>query len=54
VNLLDRDGFMLNTIDYQECFLTSYSVSPLNAGQQDEPVLETITINVGYSDNFLN
>jgi hypothetical protein len=54
LSLLDRDGTILNTIDYQECFLTSYSVTPLNAGQQNEPVRETITINVGYSDNFLN
>ena len=54
VTLLDREGNDVYTINFLECFLTSYSLCPLNGEEDDVEAQETVTIKVGYSDNLLN
>lgn len=54
VTLLDRSGGDAYTLNFLECFLTSYSLCPLNGEEDDVEAQETVTIKVGYSDNLLN
>lgn len=53
VTILDREGGDVYTINFLECFLTSYSLCPLNGEEDDVEAQETVTIQVGYSDNLL-
>jgi len=53
VTLLKTDGGDMRTYNFLECFLTSYQLCPLNSDEQDVEAQETVTIQVGHSDNFL-
>jgi phage tail-like protein len=52
ITLLRPDGTDYRNYNYLECWLTSYSLCPLNAEEDDVEAHETIEIVVGYSDNF--
>ena len=54
ITLLGPDGADVYTINYLECFLSAYSLCPLNSLESDVEAQETIEICVGYSDNLLN
>jgi hypothetical protein len=54
VTLISREGSDVYTINFLECFLTSYSLCPLNGEEDDVEAQETVEIQVGYSDNFLS
>jgi phage tail-like protein len=54
VTLINREGGDVYTINFLECFLTSYSLCPLNGEEDDVEAQETVEIQVGYSDNFLS
>lgn len=54
ITLVGPDGSDVYSINYLECFLTSYSLCPLNANESDVEAHETIEICPGYSDNFLD
>ena len=44
VNILGRDGKVTGSRTYFDCLITSYSLTPLNADNQDEELIERITI----------
>jgi hypothetical protein len=54
VTLIGPDGGDIYTLNYLECWLTSYSLCPLDAEADDQEAYETVEIVVGYSDNYLN
>lgn len=47
-----RDGKEIQRYNYLDCFLTAYSLTPLDADSEQE-CEETIEICVGRSDNYL-
>ena len=47
------DGTDGRAINYLECFLTAYSLTPLDGDEEDAECIETVEVCVGYSDNFL-
>lgn len=54
LNLLDRDqSAVMRTIVWNHCFLTAYSLSPLDGDEQDVECMETLEICTGYSEDFL-
>ena len=52
ITLLNRDGSDSTSINYSECFLTAYSLTPLDGGEADVECIETVEICVGYSENY--
>jgi hypothetical protein len=53
LTFLDRQGNDLNSISWHECFMTSYSLTDLDASQKSTPLQETVVICTGYSDDYL-
>ena len=54
VTLVGPDGADVYALNYLECWLTSYSLCPLDGDQDDVEAQETVEIVVGYSDNLLS
>jgi hypothetical protein len=54
ITLLARDGTDAYSLNFLQCFLTSYSLCPLDGDAEDQEAYETVEIHVGYSDNFLS
>lgn len=54
ITILNRDGGDLWSVNYLHCFLTAYSLCPLNGDEEDNEACETVELCVGYSDNFLS
>lgn len=52
VIILGPDGAETHRYNYLDCFLTGYTLTPLDAESEQE-CEETITICVGHSDNYL-
>jgi hypothetical protein len=49
-----RDGSDRRTITWNECFLTGYSLTPLDGDADDQECIETVEVCVGYSENFFD
>jgi hypothetical protein len=54
ITILNRDGGDLWAVNYLHCFLTAYSLCPLNGDEENNEATETVELCVGYSDNFLS
>lgn len=52
ITWLKRDGSDDKNVNYLECFLTGYSLTPLDGDEEDVECIETVEICVGHSDNF--
>jgi hypothetical protein len=50
---LGPNGTETHRVNWLECFLTAYSLTPLDGDEEDVECVETIEICVGYSDNYL-
>lgn len=50
---LKRDGGDDKAVTWNECFLSAYSLTPMDGDEDDVPCIETIEICTGYSENFL-
>ena len=53
VTRLNRDGSDMNATTWNECFLTAYSLTPLDSEEEDVECIETVEICTGYSDDYL-
>lgn len=53
LTFLDRNGQDLNSIMWEECFMTSYSLTDLDTSQTGTPLQETVVICVGHSQDYL-
>lgn len=47
------DGSDIHTVAFNDCFLTSFTMSALNSAEENVPCLEYSTWQVGYSQNYL-
>jgi len=47
VNIMGRDGRVASTRTYFDCVITSHSLGALSADNQDEELIEKITIKPG-------
>jgi hypothetical protein len=53
VTIKKRDGSDSWSVNYLHCFLTAYSLCPLNGDEENNEACETVELCVGYSDNYL-
>lgn len=54
ITIVNRDGGDLWSVNYLHCFMTAYSLCPLNGDEEDNEACETVELCVGYSDNYLS
>jgi tail tube protein gp19 len=53
ITMTNREGSDTWSVNYLHCFLTAYSLCPLDGDEEDVEACETVELCVGYSDNFL-